>query len=299
MKIELVRYHGWEDCVQLSHDDIRLVVTTAIGPRIIFCGFLDGSNLFYENPQHAGTRFGNECKTYGGHRLWCAPEVETFTYAPDNFSVSFQEQNGLARFTSPMEPSGVQKTICIQPIDSRNGFYIEHWVENLGSETLSLAPWAVTMMRAGGTAIIPLNLEPSHLLLPVRHLSLWGYTQMNDPRWSWGARYIFLRQGSGAAATPQKFGVQNPYGWAAYAVEDQLFLKRFAWLPGAQYPDFNVNFEAYTNQKMLELESLAPLVDLKPGDKVMHSEEWFLYRNVQTPQSEADVDKNILPLIEW
>ena len=50
---------------------------------------------------------------------------------------------------------------------------------------------------------------------------------------------------------------------------------------------------------MLELESLAPLVDLKPGDKVMHSEEWFLYRNVQTPQSEADVDKNILPLIEW
>ena len=77
----------------------------------------------------------------------------------------------------------------------------------------------------------------------------------------------------------------------------QLFLKRFAWQPNAEYPDFNVNFEAYTDRDILELETLAPLTELQPGQSVIHSEEWLLFRSIPSPSSEEDVDRHILPLL--
>ena len=296
MKIEKINFHGWDDCVQLTHQDIQLIITTAVGPRIISCGFQDGENLFFEHPQQAGTTGGDEWKTYGGHRFWCAPEDKDFTYAPDNFPVEVELLSASVCLTAPVEKSGVQKTVTITPVNDQNGFRVDHLVSYHGEKPLRLAPWALTVMCAGGTAVIPLNIDHPHQLLPTHAISLWGYTNMSDPRWRWGERYVLLRQDP-SSATPQKFGLQNPYGWSGYAVNGQLFLKRFVWQPGAEYPDFNVNFEAYTDKDILELESLAPLVELKPGESVTHSEDWTIYRDIPLPQSEEEVDRLILPLI--
>ena len=74
-------------------------------------------------------------------------------------------------------------------------------------------------------------------------------------------------------------------------------MKRFAWDPTALYPDFNCNFEVYTNPDILELESLAPLVELPPGKTVTHWEEWTVFDGIPIPQSEEDVDRTILPLV--
>jgi len=296
MNISHINYRGWENSIQLVHGALKLVVTSAVGPRIIHCGFTDSENMFYEHPLQAGTSGGNEWKTYGGHRLWCAPEDKEFTYAPDNFEVAVEEYPDHVSFTAPVEKCGVQKTISIHPIDGNNGFRIVHLVSNRGSASLRLAPWALTVMRAGGMAVIPLNLDKPRQLLPTHTISLWGYTNMSDPRWQWGERYVFLKQDP-AARSPQKFGLQNPYEWVAYALNEQLFIKRFDWKPEAVYPDFNVNFEAYTDKDILELETLAPLVELKPGDMVSHGEEWYLFRHVPLPRSEKDVDRQILPIV--
>jgi hypothetical protein len=46
-----VRYNNWPNCIELKNESLRLVITTDIGPRIIYCG--DGSaegNLFYQDP---------------------------------------------------------------------------------------------------------------------------------------------------------------------------------------------------------------------------------------------------------
>jgi len=296
MRIEQVTYLGWEKCIQLTHQELNLIITTAVGPRVIHCGFTDSDNLFYVHPQQSGTIGGNEWKTYGGHRLWCAPEDLATTYAPDNSPVEVEEFSTGVRFIAPLKPRGIQKTISISPVEGQNKVQIEHVISNKGSNTLRLAPWALTVMRQGGTAIIPHNLDRPRQLLPSHSLSLWGYTQMSDPRWHWGNRYIHLRQDP-AASTAQKFGCQNPYGWAGYAVNDQFFLKRFAWNETAIYPDFNCNFEAYTDQAILELETLAPLCELQPGESATHREEWSLYRNIPLPVTEADVDRLILPLL--
>jgi len=296
MNIARINFAGWENCVQITHRDLTLIVTTTVGPRVIYCALKDKGNLFYVNPDQAGTSGGDEWKTYGGHRFWCAPEDLAFTYAPDNAPVQVIESGHGVRFTAPVEKSGILKTIEISPVPGQNRVRLEHFVQNMGRQTLHLAPWALSVMCSGGIAVIPHNLERPQQLLPTHSLSLWGYTDLSDPRWHWGKRYILLHQNP-TATTPTKIGLQNPYGWAGYAARNQFFMKRFAWDPAAIYPDLNCNFEAYTNAEILELESLAPLVDLQPGKVVSHWEEWAVYDEIAAPQSEEDVDRTILPLV--
>jgi hypothetical protein len=119
---------------------------------------------------------------------------------------------------------------------------------------------------------------------------------MSDPRWTWGNRYILLRQDS-QAKTPQKIGVDVPDGWSAYVVNGFCFLKRFAKQPGATYPDMGSTMETFTNDFMLELETLGPLTFLQPSASVEHVEDWYLFRDVQTPRDDAGVASHILPLV--
>lgn len=103
MKIARINFAGWENCVQITHRDLTLIVTTTVGPRVIYCALKDKGNLFYVNPDQAGTSGGDEWKTYGGHRFWCAPEDLAFTYAPDNAPVQVIESRHGVRFTAPVE----------------------------------------------------------------------------------------------------------------------------------------------------------------------------------------------------
>lgn len=296
MKIDHIPFAGWEDCVRLTHQDLTLLVTTEVGPRVVYCSLNGQPNLFYVNAEQAGTHDGSEWKMYGGHRLWCAPEVKEFTYAPDNQPVQVIVTGRGVRFAAPVEASGVLKVMVISPLEGKNGFRVEHIVENLGRQTLHLAPWVLTVMRAGGRAVIPHNLGRPHQYLPTHAVSLWGYTDPGDARLRWGKRYIQVQQDA-AAKTPLKIGLQNPYGWAGCAVNGQFFLKRFGWEEGSGYPDLNCNFECYTNEEILELESLAPLGDLAPGAVTTHVEEWEVFDQVPMPQSDEDIDRHILPLI--
>ena len=296
MEIRKIAYHGWENCYSLSSDEIQLIVTADVGPRILFFGFRDGENLLYENMDQAGTTGGDTWKAYGGHRFWCSPESIDFTYAPDNFPVEVDLKPASARFIAPVERTGVQKEIEISFLPGINGVQVDHRVINRGDVPLALAPWALTVMRQNGRAIVPHNLQHSARLLPSHCMGIWEYTNLSDPRWTWGDRFIFLDQDPQSPA-PQKIGLVNRYGWAAYSVLNQLFIKWFAFNPEAVYPDYQCNFEIYTNDQILELESLGPLQELAPGESTSHQEKWFLHRNIPTIKSEQDVERFVLPLL--
>jgi hypothetical protein len=51
-------------------------------------------------------------------------------------------------------------------------------------------------------------------------------------------------------------------------------------MAGARYPDGGCNFELFTNPEFLELETLGPLVELKPGEMAEHVERWWLFEGV-------------------
>ena len=55
--------------------------------------------------------------------------------------------------------------------------------------------------------------------------------------------------------------------------------------------------EIYTNPEILEVETLAPLQELTTGASITHIEEWEVFDNIPTPESNGEIDQNILPLI--
>jgi hypothetical protein len=80
-------------------------------------------------------------------------------------------------------------------------------------------------------------------------------------------------------------------------VDGYLFVKRFQWLAGVQYPDGGCNFETFSNEDMLEVESLGPIVTLGPGQTTSHEERWSLHRKLPSIKTEADVDLHIRKLL--
>ena len=79
----------------------------------------------------------------------------------------------------------------------------------------------------------------------------------------------------------------------------RFFLKQFpSHNPQATYPDRNSSTELYTDADILELESLAPLVQLEPNATASHTETWQLFADVPSPQNDGDVISHLLPKIK-
>jgi hypothetical protein len=299
-QLKKVNYKGWPNCYQLSNGLVELIATTDVGPRLIRFGFAGDDNEFKEFEEMVGQTGGSEWRSYGGHRLWHAPEVMPRTYSPDNTLVTLEKHDGFIRLVQPPEPAtGIQKEIDISLAPDTAQAVVTHRLRNTNLWAVKLAPWALTVMAPGGVAIVPLPPRGTHAenLQPTSSLTLWAYTDMSDPRWTWGRQYLLLRQDPRANA-PQKVGVRTSDGWAAYARNGHLFVKTFDYQPDAVYPDFNSTVEVYTDAQILEVETLGPLVELAPEATAEHGERWFLFRDVPAPEDDAGVEEYILPRIQ-
>lgn len=299
MEVKKIAYAGWHNCYRLSNPKIELILTSDIGPRIIRFGFPGEENEFKEFGEQMGASGGDEWRIYGGHRLWHSPEAKPRTYHPDNDPVLIEEYEGYIQAYQPVESTtGIQKEMDIALDPNAARVTITHRLRNCGLWDVRLAVWALTVMNLGGTAIIPLPPRGSHteFLLPTNTISLWAYTNMADPRWTWGQRFILFRQDP-KWDTPQKVGAMVPDGWAAYARAGHLFVKKFNFHTGVEYPDMGCCVEVFNRGDMAELETLSPVVTLASGAIVEHVEQWELYRDVPVPQNDEDVIQHILPKI--
>lgn len=296
MQNEIVPYGGWQRNLRLANAESEMIISLEVGPRIISYRLTDHDNILKNYPEQIGQANEDAWMIRGGHRLWTAPEDEKATYHWDNEAVEYREEgDGFITFLSQQrEPIRVAKELSIRLAEEGTQATIRHTVRNTGDEPLRLASWALTVMEPGGMAILPHPPMGSHPedLLPDRSLILWPYTDLTDPRLHLGRRFLTLRQS--ADFGPIKFGLAHRCGWAAYLWADNLFIKKFRYEEGASYPDFGCNFEAFTNEQMLEIETLSPLADLAPGQSVGHEEMWSLY-----PLTEALELSSEEALEEW
>jgi len=300
VSIEKVAYGGWPNCYRMSNDQIELIATTDVGPRIIRFGFVGGRNEFKEYADQMGKQGEEEWMIRGGHRLWHSPERKPRSYGLDNSPIDAKVDGERLILTQPVEPdTHIRKQIIIEMASDQPAVRVIHRLRNEGQWPIQLAAWCLTVMAQGGTCIIPF---PRHDdpkgLLPNRALALWPYTDPTDPRVHIGRHYLMLRQDPNAAG-PCKFGVARVTDeWMAYLNDDVLFVKRFDWLPGAEYPDYGSCVETYTNPDMLEVETVGPLEVLDTGDELEHVERWYLLRVPEPVRTEDDVDRLIRPLVE-
>lgn len=304
MQIDRIDYKGWPNSYRMSNGEVELVVTGDVGPRIIRFGFIGGQNLFKEYPASLGKSGESTWQARGGHRLWVAPEVgpdvSSITYAVDNSPVRIELKGDTILATPPLEREvGLQKQIEIRMATTGSNVEIIHRITNRNPWAIELSAWALSMMAAGGIGITGLPPRGTHpeVLAPTNPLTLWAFTDLGDPRWTFTQKYITLLQ-DGAATTPQKIGHFNRDTWGAYLLNNELFVKRYKADPSRVYPDYGSSYETFANAEVLELETLGPLTRLQPGETTTHLESWSLYRDIRLGAlTDEELDRVIAPLV--
>jgi hypothetical protein len=286
MKATYSEYKNFGKVYEMREGDMVVRVTTDIGPRIIYFG-TENYNLMYEDTERLSSRggeffdknFGVGSRWYnlGGHRLWKSPEDEA-SYSIDNTPVTVIEKgNSVVFYREAEKTTGLIKEIEIEVLDDSR-IRVEHRFTNTRSKAAEVALWALTVLRRGGKVILPLN-ENNKGFLPARNFVYWSYSKQGDKRFSMSENYALLEQSS-AYPYPYKFGVMSEKGVAGYLVDGYLFSKTFDVNPQGEYPDFCCNFESYTNDKIIECETLGELVKLAKDETSSHTEVWKLDQNI-------------------
>jgi hypothetical protein len=282
----------------IGNTHIRLEFLAEAGPRIVRLT-LAGSdeNQFAEVPDICWKTPYGDYLMRGGHRLWHAPEAVPRSSIPDNSGLTIKEGDDGVRLSQPPDAyARIGKSIEIRLHDDRPAVTVRHELTNGSMWPVELAPWAITQLRLGGVAVLPQRTEPMDRdgVTPNRHLVLWPYTHWHDARLHLGEEHVLIE----ALAEPSivKVGYMNPRGWIGYLREGTLFVKRFKVADDQPHPDMGCNAEVYCNDRFIELETLAPLCRLEPGQSVTHVETWELYaglRKCQTPDEVPGVIKEI------
>jgi hypothetical protein len=258
------------DFVQIDYltDALRIMGLTPAG----------GTNLLAHIPDFhpVPTPYG-EFHFRGGHRLWHAPESIPRTYIPEAAELTITDLADGVLLEAPTEVgTGIRKRIEIRLAPDKPSVTLTHTLTNDGLWAVVLAPWAITQLRLGGTAILPMAVgfaDPAGLLHN-RQFSFWPYTRLNDPRLKLDDSVILFK--ADPLVPPFKLGYFNPHGWLAYWRDGVLFRKTFDVHAGLPHADNNCNAEMYCNDQFVELESLGPLTTLPPKAAIDLVETWEL-----------------------
>ena len=300
MATEYLSFAGWERNLKLSNGIVEVIITLEVGPRIISYRPVEGPSVFRLVNEEAGKSKEEVWRIRGGHRLWIAPEdfgkEDSLSYALDNSEVEHTiEDEFTVRVSNLIEkPTKIRREMVVTLEKASPKITVEHRITNQGDTPLEVAPWALSVMAPGGYAILsqpPLGTHPQDYL-PNRSIVAWPFTDLSDDKLRVGRQTIcVLQQGP-----PFKIGLRHSGGWAAYILNDQLFIKTVPFIDGELYPDFGSNFEIFTNSEILELETLGPIKRIAAGATIMHEESWVVFSGVNL--AEAREDKILLAALD-
>lgn len=284
VSVNRTNYGKYGACVEITDGVRRMLVTTDIGPRIIFFGMKGGANILFEDKDDAINKGGEFFEKnlagkgiwhiYGGHRLWKSPEYMD-TYYPDNAPVDVAIKPDGAVFTAaPEVTTGLQKSIDVT-MKEDGSIELRHTVVNTGTQNSGkIALWALTVMDKGATGEFRLS-QADTGFLPNRNLVFWQYSDMTDDRFAFDGKKVTL---TWKDRPPFKVGALIDDGKITIHTKGVVFTKSFGYVAGADYPDMQCNAELYTNELMFEVESLSPHLTLDPGQSAEHVEVWTLNR---------------------
>jgi hypothetical protein len=268
--LETTPFEGY-GCVRLEGERSTLFVTVSVGPRII--GLVGaGPNVMAVLPHASLERLGGSpFRLLGGHRLWAAPEMPEITYELDERPCEVTSIEGGARVQAPPDGAGFVKALEVRPSGDR--WVVDHELRNAAEEPITVAAWAITQLRPGGTASLPLGERGSGRVAD-RALVLWPYTDLDDPRLRFGRDAVDIEAVAGTG--PVKVGAAPGQGRASYRLGTEVFEKTVDVDPDLPRADLGAAVQVYVGQGFCELETLGPLVALEPGESTRHRETWEL-----------------------
>lgn len=260
----------------LTLGSYELAAAAAFGPRIISLRRNDSPDFFAHLDPEVSLRQpdGRVYRLQGGHRLWAAPEIPEVSYAPDDHACEVSTTGDSVRISAPADGAGLEKSITVTRHEEE--LVVDHRLTNAGSQEIGVAPWAITQLRLGGVAQLPLrSAEDRDDLQADRSLVIWPYTDLADSRLSYATDHVLVQGRPGPAL---KLGSGPEPGELSYSLEKWRFIKRIEpWL-GGSFADRGAVCQVYVKDAFLELETLGPLALLPPGAWTEHRETWTITR---------------------
>ena len=285
-------------CTQIDLGMINLLVTIETGPRIVSFKYKDSGNIFAELPADFPDLEDKEKYLFfGGHRLWISPETQAVTYVPDDMPVTLdQRPDGVLFSQATVNKTGMRKSIYLHPGDQENILIVDHIIRNETNSEVKLAPWAITQLKVGGTAILPYTSPEAekNSYLPNRNLTLWPYTDPYDARMKLTKDLIFISP-KADVSPPLKIGIVNFHKWIAYNFNGYLFIKYADNIHPDCSLDMGASGQCYCNNEFIELETLGAYQKLSPGAEVRHREVWRILEKptgFPTPEAVWDFDQS-------
>jgi len=269
--------------IRIANRKYEVIVTLDVGIRIMHFSLIGKPNMFdddcalIENMPDGRTWY-----SYGGQRLWHAPEAFPRSYAIDDIPLESYEitEKGIRMVRRVEEESNIQKIVEIEFCEDK--LIVYNRLINCNPWPVELAPWTQTAI-AEGLMVYPVTQRNSGLL-PNTHYVVWPYAKMTDPRVYFGERFVTIRTDS-ENTDPFKFGYPDEYRWAALFNNGMCFVKTFGFCENAVYPDRGCNLECYVQNWGAEMEDLSPLRTLQPGEMYEHKNEWYIFDNVRCPDA--------------
>ncbi len=271
-------YKNYGKVIKLTDGNLVAMVTVDVGPRIIYFGnenvnfmWNDLDRVVDKGGEYFDTNFkkGEKWNIYGGHRLWKSPE-DLASYVPENYPVDVEILENGARFTTPNQKmTGLKATIEVR--FEGGEFVVKHTFKNVTETDLEYSLWALSVLKQGGTELIYLNNDETGLL-PNKNFVFWPYADLKDARLDITNDFVTLKQDN-TNTNAFKLGMYSKKGISTYLVDGDMFIKRFERLDG-KFADYECNFETYTSENFMEMETLSPLYVIKPNEEKSHTEKW-------------------------
>lgn len=278
--------YGYSDSVELHNSKTRVVITGALGCRILEFA-RNGRNALVTNPRHNGVQWteGPEPFAPSGGRFDIGPELN----APPHEKIrlgTWQCKAASALETiwqSPVSEKGdleVQRKFELDPECSI--LRITQTVWNRSPTSLRLQHWGRGWFRPGGEVIIPLRPEK------LRRFPK-GYVQYQTGNQGWLLQLLpedpaFSIQGEFLRVKPlprfSKNSLECGEPWSAYRMSEQglLLIQRFPIRLEAAQPEIaGGNFNICFNRWFCEMEPLGPEELVLPGKFFSFTEEWELF----------------------
>ena len=192
MITEVVEYKKFGKCLRLDNGKVEMYVTLDVGPRIIKFNASGCENMLFNDNEiekfvDVSSVFGEgkKWRTYGGHRMWISPEEMPKTYYPDDEPVEYNVENidGKVKvlITPPPQKVTEMQEQYLITMGNDNTVKVDHYLKNLGKETVKKGIWGITVTDINGIAVMK-QPESNNALLPNRQVVFWPYTKMNDER---------------------------------------------------------------------------------------------------------------------
>lgn len=275
-------------CYEITTNNLKMIVTADVGPRILFFGFKDGENVLFHDEEEKLSI--GEMKLYGGHRFWISPESKD-TYSPDNTPCKVIENENSISFISYDPNTKIEKNLTILEKNSR--FIVRHILTNKGTLLYSGAIWALTCIPPKkGIIFFPWGNKGEWKLKKIVYWQKWAGAASTNIKSSQFVpeEDLFLVYPSGETG---KVGTTGYEGFVGVTTENYTFIKKFNFIDGAIYPDDNCAIQVYTSENFCEIETLSPLYTLLPNVEYIHDEEWILLPHKVDPKKGDEVRKYI------